>query len=85
MNSILLTVILTVLAVHLVNFIIILIVDCSSHDLGWQPMLIMMSFSVSLLWYIFVYPWIRMAEKRRIQKEQERWKKYWKDNNILVN
>jgi len=85
MNSILLTVILTVFAVHLVNFIIILIVDCSSHDLGWQPMLIMMSFSVSLLWYIFVYPWIRMAEKRRIQKEQERWKKYWKDNNILVN
>lgn len=85
MNSILLTVILTVLAVHLVNFIIILIVDCSSHDLGWQPMLIMMSFSISLLWYIFVYPWIRMAEKRRIQKEQERWKKYWKDNNILVN
>lgn len=85
MNSILLTVILTVLAVHLVNFIIILIVDCSSHDLGWQPMLIMMSFSVSLLWYIFVYPWIRMAEKRRIQKEQERRKKYWKDNDILVN
>lgn len=85
MNSILLTVILTVFVVHLVNFIIILIVDCSSHDLGWQPMLIMMSFSVSLLWYIFVYPWLRMAEKRRLRKEQEKWKKHWEENNIMVN
>ena len=72
MNTILLTILLTVLAVHLFNFILIIIVDGSSHELGWEPMLIMMSFTVSLLWFILVYPWLRLYWRHRDRKEEEK-------------